>query len=242
MQSGLYVTLSAQVALERRLTTLAANIANQSTPGYRAEEVDFKTLVSRAGDTPVSYVSPGDTYLSLRPGVPVKTDNPLDVAVRGDCWLALKTKAGTTVYTRDGRFEMQPGGELQSVNGYAVLDAGNSPITLDPLGGPVTIAQDGMITQGVHQIGAIGLFSFDKNTRLKRLDNSSVVADKPGTPVLDFSSNGITQGFVEGANVNPMLEMAKLITVSRTFESISSAMESSESSLKDAIRILGAAT
>src|ERR1700730_118338 len=197
MQSGLYVTPSAQVALERRLTTLAANIANQSTPGYRAEEVDFKTLVSRAGDTPVAYVSPGDTYISPRPGVPIKTDNPLDVAVQGDCWLALKTKAGTIVYTRDGRMRMQPGGELQSVNGYTVLDAGNSPIALDPLGGPATIAQDGMITQGGRQIGAIGLFRLDKTTKLKRFDNSGVVADKPATPVLDFSTNGITQGYVE---------------------------------------------
>ena len=59
MQSGLYVTLSAQVALDRRLTTIATNIANQSTPGYRAEEVDFKALVSRTGDTPVAYVSHG---------------------------------------------------------------------------------------------------------------------------------------------------------------------------------------
>ena len=242
MQSGLYVTLSAQVALERRLTTLASNIANQSTPGYKAEEVDFKTFVSRAGDTPVSYVSPGDTYISSRPGVPVKTDNPLDIAVKGDCWLALRTKAGAIVYTRDGRLQLQPGGELQSVNGYAVLDAGNSPLALDPLGGPVTIAQDGMITQSQRQIGAIGLFSFDKTAQLKRFDNSSVVADRLASPVLDFSANGITQGFVEAANVNPMLEMAKLISVSRTFEGISSAIESSESSLKDAIRILGGAT
>jgi FlhB HrpN YscU SpaS Family len=56
--------------------------------------------------------------------------------------------------------QMQPGGELQSVNGYTVLDAGNGPIALDPLGGPATIAQDGMITQGGRQIGAIGLFSY----------------------------------------------------------------------------------
>ncbi|MCI0598191.1 MAG: flagellar basal body protein, partial [Beijerinckiaceae bacterium] len=68
MQTGLYVTLSAQAALERRLATIAANVANQSTPGYGAEEVDFKSLVSRAGDTPVAYVSPGDTYVSRRPG------------------------------------------------------------------------------------------------------------------------------------------------------------------------------
>src|SRR5262249_49947314 len=112
--------------------------------------------------------------------------------------------------------QLQPGGELQSVNGYPVLDAGNSPIAVDPLGGPVTIAQDGMITQGGRQIGAIGLFSLDKTAKLKRFENSSVTSDKPAVPVFDFSTNGITQGYVEGANVNPMLEMAKLIIVSRT--------------------------
>jgi flagellar basal-body rod protein FlgF len=117
-------------------------------PPISQTKVDFKTLVSRAGGTPVAYVSPGDTYISTRPGVPIKTDNPLDVAVQGAGWLALRTKAGIVVYTRDGRMQMQPGGELQSVNGYTVLDAGNGPIALDPLGGPATIAQDGMITQG----------------------------------------------------------------------------------------------
>lgn len=241
MQSGLYVTLSAQAALERRLTTIATNIANQSTPGYRAEEVDFKTLVSRAGNSPVAYASRGDTYISRLPGVATKTSNPLDVAVQGDCWIALQAPAGT-VYTRDGRMRMQPGGALQSVNGYGVLDAGNSPIVLDPDGGPVTIAQDGMITQGNQQVGAIGLFSLDNSAKLKRFDNSSVTSDKPPTPVLDFTKNGITQGYVEEANLNPMLEMAKLIMVSRSFESVSSAIEGSEASLKDAIKTLGSLT
>ena len=238
MQSGLYVTLSAQAALDRRLTTIATNIANQSTPGYRAEEVDFKTIVSRAGDTSVAYVSQGDTYISRQPGVPAKTDNPLDVAVQGDCWLALQTPAGTT-YTRDGRMRMQPDGTLQSVDGYPVLDAGNSPITLDPNAGPVTIAQDGMITQGGRQIGAIGLFALDNSAKLKRFDNSSVMSSKPATPVLDFTQNGIAQGYVEGANVNPLMEMEKLITLSRTFDDVTSAIVGSETSLKDAIKILG---
>ncbi|MCI0467533.1 MAG: flagellar basal-body rod protein FlgF [Beijerinckiaceae bacterium] len=239
MQSGLYVTLSAQAALERRLTTIAANVANQSTPGYRAEEVDFKTFVSRAGGTPVAYASPGGTYVSRRAGVPLKTDNPLDVAVQGDCWLALKAPTGTTVYTRDGRMQMQPGGELRSVNGYTVLDAGESPIAVDPLAGPVTIARDGMISQGGRQIGAVGLFRLDRNAPLQRYDNSSVVSEKPAAPVLDFTRNAIARGYIEGSNVNPIMEMAKLITVSRTFESISSAIEGSENSLKEAIKILG---
>ena len=134
---------------------------------------------------------------------------------------------------------MQADGSLQSVNGYPILDAGSGPILLDPEAGPVTIAQDGMITQGGLQIGAIGLFSLDNAAKLKRSDNSSVTSSKPATPVLDFSTNGLAQGYVEGANVNPLLEMEKLILLSRTFENVASAIEGSESSLKDALKILG---
>lgn len=241
MQSGLYVTLSGQIALDRRLSTIAANIANQSTPGYRAEEVDFKALVSRAGATPVAFVSQGDTFLSRRPGVPTKTDAPLDVAVQGDAWLALQTPAGT-VYTRDGRMRMRENGALESVDGYPVLDAGNAPLLLEADGGPPSIARDGMISQSGRQIGAIGLFALDPAAKLKRYANSGVISDKPATPALDFSQNGIAQGYIEGANVNPVLEMAKLIIISRTFESISSALTGSESSLKDAIKTLGSSS
>jgi flagellar basal-body rod protein FlgF len=102
MQSGLYVTLSAAVAVDRRMTTIAANIANQSTPGYRAEEISFKSLVSKADANPVHFVSQGESFISRRAGVPIKTDNPLDVAVQGKGWMALQTPDGT-VYTKDGR-------------------------------------------------------------------------------------------------------------------------------------------
>jgi flagellar basal-body rod protein FlgF len=238
MQSGLYVTLSAQVALERRMATVALNVANQGTPGYRAEEVEFKTLVSRAGDRPVAFVSHGESFISRRMGVPLKTDNPLDVMVQGTGWLAVQTPAGA-VYTRDGRMRMEANGALVSIDGYPVLDAGNAPILLDPDAGPPIIAQDGMITQSNRQIGAVGIFNVDEGAKLKRYDNSGVIADIPATPVLDFSRNGIAQGYVEGANINPVLEIAKMISVSRAFESISSALQGSETSLKDAIKTLG---
>jgi flagellar basal-body rod protein FlgF len=237
MQSGLYVALSGQVALERRMTTIAANVANQGVTGYRAEEINFKTVLSKAGGTAAGFASVGETFISRANGVITKTGNPFDVAVQGDSWLALQTPTGV-VYTRDGRMTMQADGALISVDGYPVLDAGNIPILLNPDAGPISIAKDGMITQGGGQIGAIGLFSIDPRAKLKRYDNSAVIPDRPATPVLDFANNGMEQGFIEGANVNPVLEMTKLITVSRAFESITSALEGSESSLKDAIKTL----
>jgi flagellar basal-body rod protein FlgF len=239
MQSNFSVALSAQVSLQKRLETIANNVANASTAGFRAEEVTFETLLSHASSTPVAFASAGQGYLSRASGELVRTDNLFDVAVQGDAWLGIQTPAGP-VYTRDGRLQMTPTGELQTLNGYSLLDAGNSPILLDPNAGPPRIARDGAITQNNRTIGAIGLFKIDEKARLKRFDNSGVIPDRPPTPAVEFSKIGMQQGFMERANVNPVMEMSKLIMVSRTFDAVSSSLKDSESSLQEAIRTLGA--
>ena len=238
MQSSLYVALSAQLSLQRRIDTIANNIANSSTAGYRTEEVKFESLLSRTPADPVAFASTGDTYLSRRAGEFVKTDNLLDMAVEGDAWLAINTPAGP-VYTRDGRMKMSENGDLQTLNGHAILDVGGAPIQLDPTAGPPRIARDGMITQNDRQVSAIGLFTIDANAKLTRFENSGVVPDQPVAPALDFTKVGIAQGFVERANVNPVMEMTRLIGVSRAFDAISAALNESENSLRDAVKTLG---
>jgi flagellar basal-body rod protein FlgF len=99
-----------------------------------------------------------------------------------------------------------------------------------------------MISQKGNQVGALGLFTIDNDAKLSRYGNSGVIPDKPATPVLDFTSNGVAQGFAEGSNVNPIMEMTKLIAVSRAFDGITAATEKSESSLTDAIKTLGSST
>lgn len=238
MSSGLYVDLSALLALEKRMDTIANNVANLATVGYRADAVHFATLLAQTGTSTVAFASPGTTYISRASGEMTKTGNPLDVAVQGDGWLAVQTPNGI-VYTRDGRMVMSPTGALQTLNGYPILDAGSAPLVVDPNGGPLEIARDGMITQAGRQIGAIGLFGIDPKANLSRADNSGVVPDLPATPILDFTSNGIMQGFVEGANVNPVMEMANLIRVTRTFEDVAAMSRTTDTSLQDAIKTLG---
>ena len=238
MRSNLYVDMSAQVALDKRLTTVASNIANMNTAGFRAQGVAFAAVLSKAGDEPAAYVSTGANYVSRLQGGTTKTDNPLDVAIQGDAWFGIQTPAGVA-YTRDGRMQITPGGELQTLNNYPVLDAGGSKMLLDPNGGPPMIAGDGMMSQNGAQVGAIGLFSIPDNANLSRYDNSAVVPDKPATPVLDFSRTGVAQGFSEGSNVNPIVEMSKLIEIQRAFDGLMTASTNSESSLTDAIKTLG---
>ncbi len=240
MQSAFYVSLSAQVALDRRLTTIAENVANASSSGYRATGVSFDAVLSSASAKSTAYVSAGGDFISRASGGVTKTDNPLDVAVVGDAWLAIRTPQGVA-YTRDGRLQMLETGEVQTLLGFPVLDAGNSPLALDPTAGPPMIFRDGMISQGDRQIGAIGLFEIDDAAALRRAENSSVIPSTPATAVVNFAKNGIAQGHLEGANINPLSEITKLIMAQRSFESASAAYHMMDSSQRNAVRTLGGA-
>lgn len=234
-----YVALSAQLALERRMDGIARNITNQTTAGYRAEGTKFQTVLSRAAETaPVAYASGGRTYISREHGPVMRTENQLDIAVQGDAWLAIETPAGT-VYTRDGRMKMLETGELVTLNDHPVLDVGGMPLLIDPLAGPPEIARDGMISQGGIEMGAIGLFSIDEGASLTRYGNSGVIPARAAQPVLDFTASGVVQGFVEQSNVNPMLELTRLIAVSRSFEGVSNLLRQHDSALREAVRTLG---
>ncbi len=238
MQSGLYVALSSQMAFQKRIDTIANNVANASTPGFRREEIKFEAMLDQAASESVAFASSGDAHIKRVPGQVIRTGNPLDVAVQGDAWLAVQTPSGT-VYTRDGRMQMTPDGQLQSIAGHPILDVGGSPIEIDPNAGPPQIAGDGMITQNGLQRGAIGLFTIDPRAKLSRFENSGVIPDKPAVPELDFNRSGIMQGHIEGSNVNPMWEMSQLIMASRSYDAVSNSMSQSEDSLRDAIRALG---
>ena len=238
MQDSLYVALSSQIALERRLDTIADNVANASTIGFRATGVKFEDVVSGTGPRSVSFASSGNTYLSGAHGALTETGNPFDFAVQGDAWFAIDTPAGT-VMTRDGRFSMNENGELMSIEGYPVLDSGGAPIQLDPRNGPPKAGADGSLRQNDQLVGAIGLYNFDPGENFVRYGNSGIIPARTPEPVTDRSDIGIAQGFVEESNVNPVLEMTRLIQVQRAFENTAALMRQTDSSTDDAIKTLG---
>lgn len=238
MQDSLYVSLSAQMALQRRLDTLADNVANASTVGFRATGIRFQDVVSGTGQKSVAFASSGSTYLSQAHGPLTETGNPFDFAIQGNAWFALETPAGT-VMTRDGRFSMNENGELMSIEGYPVLDAGGAPIQLDPRGGPPKAGADGSLRQNDQLVGAIGLYNFDPGENFVRYGNSGVVPAREPEPVVDRIDVGVAQGFVEESNVNPVLEMTRLIQIQRAFENVAAMIRQTGASTDDAIKTLG---
>jgi flagellar basal-body rod protein FlgF len=241
MSTDLYVAASAQIAMNRRMEAIANNIANVNTAGYRAAGVKFEATMAKVGDQDVAYSSPGTVYLMRDAGPVNYTGNSLDVAVDGDGWLALQTPEGT-VYTRDGRMHLTDTGDLKSVAGYPVLDIGGGPITLDPSAGPVTIGENGAISQGGKAVGQLGLFLIAPDADLTRHDNSGVIPSKEPEPVEDFANNSVRQGYIEGSNVNPIIEMTRLIEVSRAFDQAATAIEQSDNLSQEAIRTLSPAS
>lgn len=238
MQNSLYVALSSQIALEKRLDTLADNVANANTVGFRATNVKFEDFVYGSGEKGIDYVTPGETYLSRESGPMRETGNPYDFAVQGEAWFGIQTPAGT-VMTRDGRFTMLDTGALVTLEGYPVLDAGGAAILLDPRGGAPTAGADGVLQQNGVQVGAVGLFEFNPGPNFTRYGNSGVVPDTPPQAVVDRSDVGLVQGFVEESNVNPVKEMTRLIMVQRAFENAAALIRANETTFSEAVKTLG---
>lgn len=239
MINAAYVAISGQVAMQRRLDTIASNVANAATAGFRAELIRFVTQPSAVAMPQTDFVGTGGTHLSRSTGEIVRTDGALDVAVDGEGWLAVQTAQGVA-YSRDGRLQIQPTGELRTLTGHQLLDAGGSPILLEPNGGTPGIARDGTITQDGRRVGVIGLFVIDPAARLTRGADATVIPDMPAQPAVDSPEVGLRQGYVERSNVNPLTEMTRLITDQRMFEAITGALSETEQTMQGAIRTLGA--
>lgn len=239
MDAASPVGLSGQVALARRLETIASNVANAGTAGYKAEAVTFATVVSRTQPFVTSFAFSGGPHVDMSSGAFKQTGNPLDVSVRGTGFLAISTPQGTA-YTRDGRLQMLPTGDIVTLQGYPLLDEGGAPLTIDPDGGPPEITQDGTIRQNGRTMGALGVFELDLSTGYRRYENSALLPSAQAVPVDDFTRTGIVQGFVEESNVNPVLEMTRLIAVQRAFDAMSAGIEQRDQSMRDTIQALGA--
>jgi flagellar basal-body rod protein FlgF len=136
---------------------------------------------------------------------------------------------------------MLESGELVSLEGYPVLDAGGSPIQLNPNDGAPTAADDGVLYQNGKPVATLGLFTANVGANFTRVGNTAIIPAEAPQPVVDRIDAGVVQGFVEQANVNPVQQMTQMISVSRNFEYVTQLMRNSESSLSDAIKTLGGA-
>ncbi|SFD10015.1 flagellar hook-basal body complex protein [Tropicimonas isoalkanivorans] len=211
-----YVTLSRQTGLMREMQTIANNIANLSTTGFRREGVVFSEHIAA---TPgpggsVSMAAARARHVDLSQGAVEPTGGALDLAIQGEGFFQVQTPQGMRL-TRAGAFMPNEAGDLVTPEGHLVLDEGGAPVFVPPDSGSVAVAADGTLSADGRPLGRIGLFRPADPADLQYQSGSLLQVSGELEPVDDST---VRQGFLEAANVNPVREITRMIEVQRAYE------------------------
>lgn len=239
MESSSYVSLSGQLALDKRMESIAQNIANANTPGYRAAGVQFSTIVSNTAPVETAFAATGGNFINEEHGGMTQTGSPLDIAVQGNGYFSYESPQGV-FYSRDGRLTATSEGQLASLSGHPILDSGGGQIVVDPQGGPISIAKNGTIVQDGNLRGRVGIFTVDAAAGFTRFENSGIIPRTEAEAITTFTGDGVLQGYLEQSNVNPITEMVRMIQVTRAFEATSNLAERAHEAEKAAIQAFAA--
>jgi len=233
MDSGLYAAYTGLMARTQALDTAANNLSNAGTNGFRAQRDFFRGVLvdslrpgssadSQVGRTVNDFGILGGNALDLGQGELATTGSPLDLAIQGDGFFAIKTTNGIR-YTRDGAFRRSPTGVLETNTSEPVLDAKQQPITIPT--GTIHVSPDGSVSvataAGSTIVGRVAIFDFANRYALTAEGTNR------------FTSNGekaipgkgvVQEGAIEGANQDAVHGSMQLVLVQRQAEMMQKAL------------------
>ena len=222
---------------------VAHNLANASTIGFRAMEHRFRAVpVQGEGQPTRAFVADASVADVFDQGPMMATGRPLDVAVKGDGWIAVQGENGQEAYTRAGNLQVNANGQLQTAGGYTVLSDGG-PIAVPP-DNSVTIAPDGTVSvvplfgtpNSANDVGRIKLVNPPRES-LTRGDDG-LFRLRSGQPAEADENLRLSPETLEGSNVNPVDAMVSLISLSRQFEMQIKLLQSADSNASKSTQIL----
>jgi flagellar basal-body rod protein FlgF/flagellar basal-body rod protein FlgG len=215
------------VARTQALDIASTNLSNAQTPGYRAEQEFFRSVLmgpdasdSQLGRTVNNYGLLGGDRLKLDQGSLDQTGNPLDLAIEGQGFFQVQTPNGLR-YTRDGGFHRTPGGQLVTAAGDPVLSATGQPIAIPP--GEVSVGADGVVSVAGGVAGTIGVFTFPADALLTPEGANRYLAPAGVKPVISKDA-AIHEGAIENANQSVIQGTLNLILVQREAEMMQKAL------------------
>ena len=241
METTTLIALSRQSGLRRQLDIVANNIANMNTTGFKGEKMMFvEHLVKSRGSesllgSKLSFVRDIATMTDFTEGPMEKTGNPLDLGITREGFFVVQTEDGER-YTRNGRFQLDDGGQLVNQNGEPLLSSGNQPFFLGPEDTEISISRDGTVSTNNGDLGRIRLVKFDNPQQLKRSAGGLFSSEEQPR---DVESPDIVQGMLEGSNIQPIFEMARMIHIHRTYDGVRSLIEKEDQRIRQMIKEMG---
>jgi flagellar basal-body rod protein FlgF len=183
------------------------------------------------GNGPVAFVQDRGTYRDKAQGALQHTGNPLDLAIGGDGFFTVDTPRGPRL-TRAGRFAPQPDGKLTDSNGNALLDTTGQPLRISPADVNLVVTADGAIASENGQIGRIGIVQPGDLDKMTAEGGTVLRADSPTTAV---AQPAVIQGAVEDSNVQPIVEMTRMMASMRSFQFTAQLVEAEATRQQSAI-------
>lgn len=223
MDRLIYTALSGLDAAMNRQRAVANNLANASTPGFRAESFSVTPATLKGPAFEARAMAQGAVRgADMAAGRIAQTGRPLDIAIKGDALIALQAADGAEVYSRRGDLAIGPAGVLENGDGLPVMgEAG--PLTV-PLGQMIEISKDGAVLASdpaapdapAQEIGRIKLASPMGSPILKDLDGMLRV---PGGGILPADPTAeVETGALEQSNVDTAATLVDMIEAQRSFE------------------------
>jgi flagellar basal body rod protein FlgG len=227
MDTGLYAGVAAMHSNEKRLDTIAANLANLSAHGYKRQGSVTRSFSVGTGDRRHEEIATQQST-DFTQGELERTGNDLDVALEGNGFFAIDTGTGRA-YTRDGSFHLDQQGTLLTSDGQPVAWDGSSG-RIHPTGEAIAIDASGTVRQGGASIGRLRIVDFDDASRLQEDAHGNWRAqrgmqEKP-------ANASVRQGAVERANVNSMDELIGMVVAQRRFENSATVLRSIDQTYK----------
>lgn len=224
MDRMIYIAMSGAKAVMEQQASVANNMANVTTPGFRAQINTFRAVPVVGNEAATrAFVATSTAGADMRNGPVTTTGRPLDVAVRGDGWLTVQTADGNEAYTRVGNLQVGADGQLMTMDKLPVVgDAG--PMVVPP-GAAAMISADGLISAigvgdpatNVAQVGRLKLVNPPASDLVRGDDGLFRMRAGAAAPDADPAVT-LQTGAVEGSNVNPVSAMVDMIANARSFE------------------------
>jgi len=243
MNVSLYQAASALSANAKWQEVLSQNLAASSVPGFKKQELSFSAiqagvLKTQAGNSSITMPR-ASLSTSFEQGEVRPTNVPTDVAIQGKGFFPVQLPNGSTGYTRDGEFQLNPQGQLSTKQGWLVLGQ-NGPIQMDRNNAaPLTISATGEISQGTEVRGKLKVIEFNDPHLLRQGNGGVFLADNPNIQTKTVTQPMLRQGYLEGANTSAVMEMANLIRVMRGFEANQRLVQVQDERMGRAISDLG---